>query len=164
MAEVIAHYSMPEPPRPQAVDWLLCAKMMAARLCSFLGIDNIEDMFCYVLCPESRKPESWRLKQIRQGQDPFRRQFGYFAQALLPFGQSETSKRPMKDYIDSAARATFELLQKKATWEECRKVYARTFPFYMPDSTEAMRVRAGRAARKIPYNDVLKVARSFFSH
>jgi hypothetical protein len=162
-AEVIAHFSMPEPPRAQAVDWLLCAKLIAARLCSFLGIDNVEDMFLYVLCPESRKPESWRLKQIRRGQDPFRRQFGYFAQALLPFGQGETSRRPMKDYIDSAARATFELLQKKETWDKCRKVYAGAFPFYMPESTEAIRVRAGRASHKIPYDDVLKFARSFFN-
>ena len=163
LAEVVAQYTMPTPPRAQAVDWLLCAKLIAARLCSFLGIDNVEDMFLYVLCPESRKPESWRLRQIRQGQDPFQRQFGYFAQALLPFGQDETSKRPMKGYIDSAARATFELLQKKATWEECRKAYARAFPFYMPESTEAMRVRAGRAAHKIPYDDVLEFARSFFN-
>ncbi|MBC8276295.1 MAG: hypothetical protein H8E40_15185 [Chloroflexi bacterium] len=163
LAEVVAQYTMPEPPRAQAVDWLLCAKLVAARLCSFLGIDNVEDMFLYVLCPESRKPESWHLRQIRQGQDPFRRQFGYFAQALLPFGQDETSKRPLKGYIDSAARSTFELLQKKATWEECRKAYARAFPFYMPESTEAMRVRAGRAAHKIPYDDVLKFARSFFN-
>ncbi len=164
LSEVVAQYTMPEPPRAHAVDWLLCAKLTAARLCSFLGIDNVEDVFLYVLCPESRKPESWRLKQIRQGQDPFRRQFGYFAQALLPFGQDETSKRPLKGYIDSAARATFELLQKKATWEECRKAYARAFPFYMPDSKEAMRVRAGRAVHKIPYDDVLKFARSFFAH
>jgi hypothetical protein len=163
LAEVIAHFSMPEPPRAQAVDWLLCAKMIAARLCSFLGIDNVEDMFLYVLCPESREPESWRLKQIRRGQDPFRRQFGYFAQALLPFGQDETSKRLSKSYIDSAARATLELLQKKATWEESRKAYASAFPFYMPESTEAMRVRAGRASHKIPYDNVLKFARSFFS-
>ncbi|MFC2044726.1 hypothetical protein ACFLT8_06015 [Chloroflexota bacterium] len=164
MAEVIAHYSMPEPPRAQAVDWLLCAKLIAARLCSFLGIDNVEDMFFYVLCPESRKPESWRLRQIRQGQDPFQRQFGYFAQALLPFGQDGTSKRLLKGYIDSAARATFALLQGKATWEECRKAYARAFPFYMTESTEAMRVRAGRASHKIPYDDVLKFARFFFAH
>ena len=163
VAEVIAHYSMPEPPRAQCVDWLLCAKLIAARLCSYLGIDNVEDMFLYVLCPESRKPESWRMRQIRRGQDPFRRQFGYFAQALLPFGQDETSKRLLKGYIDSAARSTFELLQKKATWEECRKAYARAFPFYMPESTEAMRVRAGRAAEKIPYDDVLNFARFFFS-
>jgi len=163
-AEVIAHFSMPEPPRAQAVDWLLCAKLIAARLCSFLGIDNVEDMFLYVLCPESRKLESWRLRQIRKGQDPFRRQFGYFAQAVLPFGQDETSKRLLKGYIDSAARSTFELLQKKTTWEECRKTYANAFPFYMPESTEAMRVRAGRAAEKIPYDNVLKFARSFFAH
>jgi len=163
LAEVVAQYTMPAPPRAQAVDWLLCTKLAAARLCSFLGIDNVEDMFLYVLCPESRKPESWRLRQIKKGHDPFRRQFGYFAQALLPFGQDKTSKRPMKGYIDSAARATFELLQKKATWEECRKAYARAFPFYMPESTEAMRVRAGRAAHKIPYSDVLKFARSFFN-
>ena len=164
LAEVVAQYTMPDPPRAQAVDWLLCAKLIAARLCSFLGIDNVQDMFLYVLCPESRKPESWRLRQIRHGQDPFRRQFGYFAQALLPFGQDETSKRPMKGYIDSAAQATFELLQKRATWEKCRKAYAHAFPFYMPESTEAMRMRAGRAARKIPYSGVLKFARSFFNH
>jgi hypothetical protein len=163
LAEVVAQYTMPEPPRAQAVDWLLCAKLIAVRLCSFLGIDNVEDMFLYVLCPESSKPKSWRLRQIRKGHDPFQQQFGYFTQALLPFGQDETSKRPLKGYIDSAARATFELLQKKVTWEECRKVYARAFPFYMPESTEAMRVRAGRAVRKIPYREVLKFARSFFN-
>jgi hypothetical protein len=164
LAEVVAQYTMPAPSRAQSVDWLLGVKLIAARLCSFLGIDNVEDMFCYVLCPESREPESWRLKRIRQGQDPFRRQFGYFAQALLPFSKGETSRRPMKGYIDLAARATFELLQKKATWEKCRKAYASAFPFYMPDSTENMRVRAGRAAQKIPYDDVLKIARSFFPH
>ncbi|MFA5308417.1 MAG: hypothetical protein WC370_02895 [Dehalococcoidales bacterium] len=164
LAEVVAQYTMPAPPRAQSVDWLLGAKLVAARLCSFLGIDNVEDMFLYVLCPESRKPESWRLRQIRQGKDPFRRQFGYFAQALLPFGQDKASKRPMKGYIDSAAKATFELLQKKTTWEECRKAYTRAFPFYIPESAEAMRVRAGRAAKKIPYSDVLKFARSFFTH
>ena len=115
LAEVFARCTMPAPSRAQSVDWLLGAKLIAARLCSFLGIDNLEDMFYYVLCPESRKPESWRLKQIRRGHDPFRRQFGYFAQAILPFSKGETSRRPMKDYIDSAARATFELFQKKAT-------------------------------------------------
>jgi hypothetical protein len=162
LAEVVAQYTMPTPPRAQAVDWLLCAKLIAARLCSFLGIDNVQDMFLYILCPESRKPESWRLRQIKSGQAPFRRQFAYFAQALLPFSEEGTSGRRLRGYIDSAARATFDLLQKKATWEECRKAYARVFPFYMPESTEALRVRARRAAQKIPYSDVLKVARSFF--
>jgi hypothetical protein len=98
-----------------------------------------------------------RLRQIRQGQDPFRRQFGYFAQALLPFGKGGTSKPSLKRYIDSAVRSTFELFQNRTTWEECRKLYAYTFPFYMSESTEAMRVRAGRAAQKISYKDVLNL-------
>jgi len=164
LAEVVAQYTMPTPPRAQQIDWLLCAKLIAARLCSFLGIDNVQDMFLYILCPESRKPESWRLRRVRPGQDPFRRQFGHFVQALLPFSEDRVSRRPLKGYIDSAARATLELLQRRATWDECRKAYARAFPFYMPESTEALRVRAGRAAQKIPYADVLQVARSFFAH
>jgi len=164
LADVVAWYFMPTPPRAQSVDWLLCARLIAARLCSYLGIDNVQDMFLYVLCPESRKPESWRLRRVREGQDPYRRQFANFVQALLSFDDSGKSRRPMKGYVDSAARATFELLQNKVTWEECRKAYTRAFPFYMPESTEALRVRARRASQKIPYNEVLKAARSFFGH
>lgn len=162
LAEVVAQYTMPTPPRAQAVDWLLCAKLIAARLCSFVGIDNVRDMLMYILCPDSRNPESWHLRRIRQGQDPFRRQFGRFIQALLPLAEEEVSRRRFKGYIDAAARATFDLLQREATWEQCRRAYARAFPFYMPESTEALRVRAKRATQKLPYGDILSVARSFF--
>lgn len=162
LANVVAEYTMPTPPRAQAVDWLLGAKLIAARLCSFVGIDNVQDMFLYILCPESRNPESWRMRQIKPGQDPFRRQFGRFVQALLPLAGEEVSRRPFKVYIDVAARATFDLLQGRATWEQCRIAYARAFPFFMPESTEALRVRAKRATQKLPYSDILRVARSFF--
>jgi hypothetical protein len=162
LAEVVAQYSMPIQPRPQAVDWLLCAKLIAARLCSFVGIDNVRDMLLYILCPGSRNPESWRMRRIKLGQDPFRRQFGRFLQALLPLGEEEVSRRPFKGYVDAAAQATFDLLQRKATWEQCRRAYARAFPFYIPESTEALRVRAKRPAQKLPYDQILNVARSFF--
>ena len=102
------------------------------------------------------------MRRIKPGQDPFRRQFGRFIQALLPFAEEEVSRRPFKTYIDAAARATFDLLQRKATWEQCRRAYARAFPFFMPESTEALRVRAKRATQKFPYSDILSVARSFF--
>jgi hypothetical protein len=163
LAEVVAKYTMPTPPRAQAIDWLLCAKLIAARLCSFLGIDNVQGMFLYILCPESRDPKSWHMRRIGPGQDPFRRQFGHFVQALLPFSEDGASRRPLKGYIDSAARATFDLLNGKATWDQCRIAYARAFPFFMPESTEALRVRARRATQKIPYGDILRIARSFFS-
>ena len=164
VAEVVASYTMPTPPRAQAVDWLICTKLIASRLCSMVGIDNVQDMFLYILCPESRNPESWHISKIKPGQDPFRRQFGYFIQAVLPFVKEGISRRPFKGYIDAAARMTFDLFDGKATWDECRRAYAKAFPFFMPESTEALRVGANRAKQKFPDKDILRVARSFFGH
>lgn len=110
LARIVAEYTMPKPPRAYAVDWLLGAKLIATRLCSFVGIDNVQDMFLYILRPDSRNPESWRMKRIEQGQDTFLRQFGRFIQAVLPLAEEEVSRRPFKGYIDAAARATFDLL------------------------------------------------------
>jgi len=39
-AEVVAQYTMPTPPRAQAIDWLLCAKLIASRLCALVDIDK----------------------------------------------------------------------------------------------------------------------------
>jgi hypothetical protein len=104
------------------------------------------------------------MKPIKAGRDPLRGQFGYFIQAVLPFAGEGTSRRPFKGYIDAAARATFDLLQGKATWDDCRRVYARAFPFFPTESTEALRVRATQATKvlPLPYDDILRFARSFF--
>jgi len=162
LAKVVAEYTMPKPSRAHNIDWLLCAKLIAARLCTVVGVDNVQDMFLHMLCPKSRNPESWRMKPIKSGQDPFRRQFGYFIQAVLPYAGEGVTRRPLKDQIDAAARATFDLLHGKITWDDCRRVYARAFPFFPSESTEALRVRATQATKDLPYDDILRFAHSFF--
>lgn len=162
-SELIAEYTMPEQSRPQAVDWLLCTKLIAARLSSILGIDNTSDMFLYILSPELRSPESWHLRRINPGQNPFRRQFERFTEALMLFSEEEPSNGTARKYIDTTAQLTFDLLEGKITWEESRTVYARTFPFYSVELPDAHRMRAKRATHKLPYSEILKAAGSFLS-
>ena len=77
-------------------------------------------MFVYILSPESRNPESWRMRPIRPGQDPFRRQFGRFIHALLPLAEEEVSRRPFKDYIDAATCLRDKLLIRLLARLGCR--------------------------------------------
>lgn len=171
-AEPFARYTMPKSPpaqntepealRAELVDWLLIAKLTAARLSSFLGIDNVREVFYYLLCPEQSPPESWELREIKPNHDPFHRQFGYFANALLPLPENETSNHALRKYIDASVQFARDLTKPRPTWEKARRAYRHLFPFYEIILPDTLRMRARRAIQDFPYHNILKIVRSFF--
>ena len=162
-APLFAKYTMPEPPRAQCVDWLLCAKLIAARLSTFLGIDNGSDIILYLLSPDLRSPESWQLKPVTGEEDSSRRQFTRFISAVLPVPKTVLSGRAMNKTIHASVRLAFDLTKDDANWEQIRVAYRRMFPFYEAVFPDTLRMRARRAVEDLPYADMLKFVTDFFS-
>jgi len=161
-APLVAKYTMPEPPRAQCVDWLLCAKLIAARLSTFLGIDNGSDIILYLLCPDLRPPESWQLKSVTDEEDSSRRQFTRFISAVLPVPETALSGHAMNKTIHASVRLAFDLTKDDANWEQIRAAYRRLFPFYEAVFPDTLRMRARRAVEDLPYTDMLKFVMDFF--
>jgi hypothetical protein len=162
-APLVAKYTMPEPPRAQCVDWLLCAKLIAARLSTFLGIDNGSDIILYLLSPDLRPPESWQLKPVTDEEGSSRRQFTRFISAVLPLPETALSSRAMNKAIHASVRLAFDLTKDDANWEQIRTAYRRLFPFYEAVFPDTLRMRARRAVEDLPYTDMLKVVTDFFA-
>ena len=162
-APLFAKYTMPEPPRAQCVDWLLCAKLIAARLSTFLDIDNGSDIILYLLSPDLRPPESWQLKPVTDEEDSSRRQFTRFISAVLPVPETALSGRAMNKTIHASVRLAFDLTKDDANWEQIRAAYRRLFPFYEAVFPDTLRMRARRAVEDLPYADMLKFVTDFFS-
>ncbi len=162
-ATLIAKYTMPEPQRAQFVDWLLGAKLIAARLSTFLGIDNSSDMILYLLCPSLRPPESWQLNPITKEEDPSRRQFSRFINAVLPLPEETLSGRVFNRTIHAGVRLAFDLTKEDANWEQVRVAYQNLFPFDEIDFPDALRMRTKRAIEDLPYIEILKFVTDFFS-
>jgi len=162
-APLVAKYTMPEPPRAHCVDWLLCAKLVAARLSTFLGIDNCSDIILYLLSPRLRPPESWQLKPVTGEEDSSRRQFARFISTVLPVPETALSGRAMNKTIHASVRLAFDLTKDDANWEQIRGAYRRLFPFYEAVFPDTLRMRARRAVEDLPYVDMLKFVMDFFS-
>jgi hypothetical protein len=162
-APLVAKYTMPEPPRAQCVDWLLCAKLIAARLSTFLGIDNGSDIILYLLSPDLRPPESWQLKPVTDEEDSSRRQFTRFISAVLPVPETALSGRAMNKAIHASIRLAFDLTKDDANWEQIRAAYRRLFPFYEAVFPDTLRMRARRAVEDLPYADIFKFVKDFFA-
>lgn len=161
-APLFAKYTMPEPPRAQCVDWLLCAKLIAARLSTYLSIDNCSDIILYLLSPDLRPPESWQLKPITDEEDSSRRQFTRFISAVLPVPETVLSGRAVNKTIHASVRLAFDLTKDDANWEQIRAAYRRLFPFYEAVFPDTLRMRARRAIEDLPYDDMLKFVMDFF--
>ena len=161
-APLFAKYTMPEPPRAQCVDWLLCAKLIAARLSTFLGIDNGSDIILYLLSPDLRPPESWQLKPVIDEKDSSRRQFTRFISAVLPVPETALSGRAMNKTIHASVRLAFDITKDDANWEQIRVAYRRLFPFYEAVFPDTLRMKARRAVEDLPYADMLKFVMDFF--
>ena len=162
-APLVAKYTMPEPPRAHCVDWLLCAKLVSARLSTFLGIDNGSDIILYLLSPDLRPPESWQLKPAIGEEDSSRRQFTRFISAVLPVPETALSGRAMNKTIHASVRLAFDLTKDDANWEQIRAAYRRLFPFYEAIFPDTLRMRARRAVEDLPYADMLKFVMDFFN-
>ena len=162
-APLVAKYTMPEPPRAHCVDWLLCAKLIAARLSTFLGIDNGSDIILYLLCPDFRPPESWQLKPVTNAEDSSRHQFARFIGAVLPVPETVLSSRAMNKAIHASVRLAFDLTRDDANWEQIRTAYRRLFPFYEAVFPDTLRMRARRAVEDLPYAEILKFVTDFFA-
>jgi len=162
-APLVAKYTMPEPPRAQCVDWLLCAKLIAARLSTFLSIDNGSDIILYLLSPDLRPLESWQLKPVTDAEDSSRRQFTRFISAVLPLPEMALSGRAMNKTIHASVRLAFDLTKDDANWEQIRAAYRRLFPFYEAIFPDTLRMRAKRAVEDLPYADMFKFVTDFFS-
>jgi hypothetical protein len=162
-APLFAKYTMPEPPRAQCVDWLLCAKLIAARLSTFLGIDNGSDILLYLLSPDLRPPESWQLNPVTDEENSSRRQFTRFISAVLPVPETVLSGRAMNKTIHASVRLAFDLTKDDANWEQIRAAYRRMFPFYEAVFPDTLRMRARRAVEDLPYADMLKFVMDFFA-
>ena len=167
-AKFIARLTMPASGRAESIEWLLACKLIAARLCSLLGqgkvtIDNVSDMFLYIVCPELKPFDSWELRPVGRGQDPWQRQFDSFLHAVSLLPDENKGRKQSRTVVATALKLTFDFLEGKVSFDECRRAYAAAFPFLIPESidpTSTAKMRAHRAAKKFPYQWILKAARS----
>jgi hypothetical protein len=163
LAPLLASLTYPDA-RPQSVEWLLVGKLIASRLSSSLGIDNVPEMFLYLLCPELSPPESWELRCITEkGDDPFPRQLERFIAATLPLTEKSLSKGGIRKQAESAAYLAYQVAKGQATWEENQRAFAALFPPFSSDYSKKHQMRAKRAAKGLPYGDILKQVREFLS-
>lgn len=168
-AKFVADLTMSKSDRANWVEWLIAGKLVAARLCSLLGeagevaIDNVSDMFQYIVSPELRPLHSWKLRPAKRGRDPWQRQFDSFLQVVPLLADESKGRRQSRTLAAAALKLTFDLLEGKITFDECRKSYAAAYPFPVPEEAEptsTTKMRAYRAIRKLPYQQVLKAIRS----
>lgn len=147
-AEGLAKLTFPDL-RPFYVERLLVSKLIAARLASWLEIDNVIEIWVYLLCPELLPPEKWQLRPLDKRQDPFRRQLERFIQALLPWPGDRVGEREIREATEAASWLFRRVSPEKVTWEYIRRVYNALFPPYRADYQELQRMRASLAAEKL---------------
>ncbi len=162
-APLLAKYTMPEPQRAQFIDWLLCAKLLTARLSTFLGLDNGSDMMMFLLCPELRPLKSWQLKPVTRADDPAERQFSRFISAILPVSEETLANRTFKKTIQASVRLAFDVTRENTNWDQMRAAYQNLFPFDEIDFPDALRMRTKRAVENLPYTELFKFTMAFFN-
>jgi hypothetical protein len=147
--------------RTEFLDGLIAGKLIAARLSSWLQIDNVPEIFFYLLCPELSPPESWKLHYIEETRvDPFLRQLERFIAAALPLPEGALSRNAIREQAEAAACLAYQMAKGDTTWEENRRMFATFFPSLSSDYVKKHQMRAKRAAKRLPYKDiVLEVTR-----
>lgn len=163
LAPLLASLTYPDA-RPQSVEWLLVGKLIASRLSSSLGIDNVPEIFLYLLCPELSPPESWELQSITEkGDDPFLRQLERFVEAALPLTEKTLSKGGIRKQAEAAAYLAYQVAKGETTWEENRRAFAALFPPFRSDYSKKHQMRAKRASKGVSYGEIVKQVREFLS-
>lgn len=163
LAPLLASLTYPDA-RPQSIEWLLVGKLIASRLSSWLGIDNVPEIFLYLLCSELSPPESWELQYVTErGDDPFLRQLERFVEATLPLTEKSLSKGGIRKQAEAAAYLAYQVAKGEATWEENRRAFAALFPPFSSDYSKKHQVRARRAAKGLSYGEIVKQVREFLS-
>lgn len=153
---LLAYLSYPDN-RAGFLDLLMAAKLIAARLCSRLGVDNVPEMSLYLICPELSPPESWQFRPVKERKDdPLLRQLEHFVRANLLLPEELASKQNIREFIGAAAYFGYQISKGQATWEENRRVLASLFPSLGSEYTKKHQVRVRRAAKKFrSYEEVL---------
>jgi hypothetical protein len=147
--------------RPFLVERLLACKLFAAHLASWLNIDNVVEIWVYLLCPELSPPEQWQLRPLGKHQDPFQRQLERFVQALLPWPEDKVSGRGIREAAEAASWLFRRVSPDKVTWEDVRRIFNVLFPPYQAAYPKLHEMRARLAAEKLPHASIEELARKF---
>jgi hypothetical protein len=154
-ASLLAHLSYPNN-RSGYFDWLMALKLIAARFSSWLGVDNVPEIFLYIICPELSPPQSWQLHPIKEKRDdPLLRQMEHFVLGNLPLDEKILTKRSIRQYLEAAAYFAYRIGKGESTWEENRRMFAALFPALGSEYAKKHQIRANRAAARFVYKDVL---------
>jgi hypothetical protein len=154
-AEFATKLTYPFSGRADGVEWLLLAKLISARLASWLETDNASDIFLYLLCPQLQPPDSWGLKRPSHGSDLALLQFQRFMSALLPIPERFMTKRGLRDLFLASAKAARDA--SPTSLEDERAVFTAMFPEWGAEYPKKHQVRIRRADRRLQQEQWLKL-------
>lgn len=153
-AEVAAKLSYPHSGRADCIEWLLLAKLISARLASWLETDNAPDIFLYLVCPATSRPDSWKLKPYARGADPALVQLRRFMCALLPIPERFMTKQGLHDLFLASAKAAHDA--SPVSLERERVAFGATFPEWGAEYPKKHQVRMRRSAKRLQSEEWLE--------